>query len=137
MRKWQNIALVEQYLTILRNICYNKATHKQEIDLTKRKKIRVVNFDNIFTNIFKKNCVFTPVLFPLASSLIQMVEKIYCYSISIMSNDVNLSRQFTNPKNQRNLPVQNNYFQQHYTDLMHCSHLPIQSINLSQSDHFQ
>ena len=51
---WQDINLEEQYLTVRRSIRFNGATHKHEIGPTKRKKVRVVDFGDVLTDILRK-----------------------------------------------------------------------------------
>ena len=51
---WQDINLEEQYLTVRRSVRFNGATHKHEIGPTKRKKVRVVDFGDVLTDILRK-----------------------------------------------------------------------------------
>jgi len=51
---WQDINLEEQYLTVRRSMRYNGATHKTEIDTTKRNKVRTVDFCNTLADILRK-----------------------------------------------------------------------------------
>ena len=51
---WQDINLEELYLTVRRSIRFNGATHKHEIGPTKRKKVRVVDFGDVLTDILRK-----------------------------------------------------------------------------------
>ena len=51
---WQDINLEEQYLMVRRSIRFNGATHKHEIGPTKRKKVRVVDFGDVLTDILRK-----------------------------------------------------------------------------------
>ena len=51
---WQDINFEEQCLTVRRSVRYNGATHKHEIGLTKRKKVRIVDFGNALADILKK-----------------------------------------------------------------------------------
>ena len=50
---WQDINLEEQYLTVRRSMRYNGARHKTEIEATKRKKIRTVDFCDTLAAILK------------------------------------------------------------------------------------
>ena len=51
---WQDINFEEQCLTVRRSVRYNGATHKHEIGLTKRKKVRTVDFGDTLADILKK-----------------------------------------------------------------------------------
>ena len=51
---WQDINLEEQCLTVRRSVRFNGATHKHEIGPTKRKKVRVVDFGDVLTDILRK-----------------------------------------------------------------------------------
>lgn len=51
---WQDIDLKEQCLTVRRSMRYNGARHKLEVGVTKRKKIRTVDFCNALAEILQQ-----------------------------------------------------------------------------------
>jgi len=51
---WQDINLDEQYLTVRRSIRYNGARHKTEIEATKWKKVRTVDFCDTLAVILRR-----------------------------------------------------------------------------------
>ena len=51
---WQDIDLEEQCLTVRRSMRYNGARHKLEVGVTKRKKIRTVDFCNALAEILQQ-----------------------------------------------------------------------------------
>ena len=50
---WQDLNLEEQCLTIMRSIRYDGSRHKNIIGLTKRKKVRIVDFGDTLTEILR------------------------------------------------------------------------------------
>ncbi|MBO4908489.1 MAG: site-specific integrase [Lachnospiraceae bacterium] len=51
---WSDINLDEQYLTVRRSVSYNPQCHMHEIGPTKRSKVRVVDFGDKLSDIFRK-----------------------------------------------------------------------------------